>query len=64
MVEVGAGHDGLRVVKDGLKTTDWFVLGNVEGLMPGMTVNPEKAAIPEPPLKPGKDSPDGSGKKQ
>lgn len=68
LVEVGAGHEGLRVVKDGLRATDWVVLSKVEGLRAGMTVKPEKAAITEPLPKPeersGKDSPTDPGKRQ
>jgi len=47
LVQLGSRHDGLRVVKDGVKATEWVVLGELEGLRAGMTVKPQKTPIPE-----------------
>ena len=43
-VEVGALHDGLRVITSGLKAGERVVLDGLQQVRPGMTVTPQTAA--------------------
>jgi RND family efflux transporter MFP subunit len=44
-VRLGVLHDGLRAVKEGLKEGEWVVVG-VTAMKAGMTVKPERVAMP------------------
>jgi multidrug efflux system membrane fusion protein len=46
-VNVGAlQQDGLRVIQDGLKPEDSVVISALQRVRPGMTVQPERQAMP------------------
>ena len=45
-VKLGVYHDGLRVVNEGLKADEWVVVGSFMKVKPGMTIKPEKIAMP------------------
>jgi membrane fusion protein, multidrug efflux system len=45
-VRLGALHDDLRAVKEGLKEGEWVVVGGLEAMKAGMTVKPERVAMP------------------
>ncbi len=45
-VVLGPGHDGSRVVKEGLKAGEWVVLGGLQRLRSGMSVKPRKEPAP------------------
>jgi RND family efflux transporter MFP subunit len=44
-VVLGPTHDGLRVVKSGLRADDWVVLGSPPGAQAGMTIQPRKVGL-------------------
>jgi RND family efflux transporter MFP subunit len=57
-VTVGAEHDGLRVIAQGLRQGERVAVGRLQQLRPGMTVRPENPDKPEPkPAPPPADSP-------
>ena len=45
-VKLGVYHDDLRVVKEGLKADEWVVVDSLMRMKPGMTIKPEKIAMP------------------
>ncbi|AMV27066.1 Toluene efflux pump periplasmic linker protein TtgA precursor [Gemmata sp. SH-PL17] len=48
-VKAGAlQDDGLRVIEEGLKPTDWVVVGALQQLKPKMEIDPEQTAMPVP----------------
>jgi multidrug efflux pump subunit AcrA (membrane-fusion protein) len=59
--------DGLRVIQDGLKSTDWVIVNGIQRVRDGMSVEPRKVAMPvQPtaseakPLPGDKDKPENS----
>jgi multidrug efflux system membrane fusion protein len=38
--------DGLRVVREGLKPTEWIVIKGVQRTRPGVAVTPERKPLP------------------
>ena len=53
-VKLGPIIDGLRVVREGLKTNDWVIVNGLMSVRPGVPVNPTRAVIGEsaPPAAP------------
>jgi RND family efflux transporter MFP subunit len=45
-VKLGMLHDDLRAVKEGLKEGEWVVVDGLETVKAGMTVKPERVAMP------------------
>src|SRR5262245_25592967 len=45
-VRVGALHDGLRVIEDGLKPGEWVIVNGLQQVRPGVTVEPKLADMP------------------
>ena len=41
-VKVGALHDRMRVIEEGLRPSDWVVVNGVLRARPGATVNPKR----------------------
>jgi RND family efflux transporter MFP subunit len=48
-VGLGARHDDLRVVENGLRPEDSVVVGGMRRLRPGVTVEPRQVELPAPP---------------
>jgi RND family efflux transporter MFP subunit len=48
-VHVGAVHDGLRVIEEGLKPGERVIISSLERLRPGMVVKPKVVALPDRP---------------
>ena len=46
-VKLGPIIDGLRVVREGLKTNDWVIVNGLMSVRPGVPVNPTRAVIGE-----------------
>jgi multidrug efflux system membrane fusion protein len=51
-VTVGALHDGLRVVEEGLRPGERVIIGRVNKVRPGMTVKPRQEPLPQRPEAP------------
>jgi RND family efflux transporter MFP subunit len=51
-VRLGKQHDGLRAVEEGLAEGEWVVVDGLEGMRAGMTVKPERVAMPTPSATP------------
>ena len=49
VVKVGQSNDDLRVVYEGLKSDEWIVVDSLRRVKPGMTIHPEKIAMPAQP---------------
>ena len=49
----GLNHDGLREVTEGLKPDEWVVVGSRSRMRHGMTVKPERIAMPNGISTPG-----------
>jgi RND family efflux transporter MFP subunit len=47
-ITAGMLHDGLRAVKEGLKETDWVVVGGSREAQPGTTVKPKRQPLAAP----------------
>ena len=45
-VRVGARHDGLRVVEDGLKAGEHIIVSGLQQVRPGVTVEPTLEEMP------------------
>ncbi len=52
-VKLGMDHDGLRAVNEGLKDDEWVVVDSLNRVKPGMTIKPEKVAMPTGSSTPG-----------
>jgi RND family efflux transporter MFP subunit len=48
-VKLGPIFEGLRVVRGGLKSSDWVVVNGLMSAIPGVTVNPTRAALTNAP---------------
>jgi RND family efflux transporter MFP subunit len=48
-VKLGAMHDGLRVVEEGLKTDERVIVNGLQRVRPGMTVDPKPVDMPDQP---------------
>jgi RND family efflux transporter MFP subunit len=48
-VRVGALHDGLRAIEEGLKPGDRVIVNGLQQVRPGVTVEPKLVAMPLPP---------------
>jgi RND family efflux transporter MFP subunit len=46
-VNVGAAHEGLRIIREGVAPDEWVVVGNLEKLRPKMKVTVEKTVLAE-----------------
>lgn len=50
-VKLGAMHDGLRAVAEGLAPTDWVIVNGIQRVRPGVTVTPQKVGMRADPGK-------------
>jgi RND family efflux transporter MFP subunit len=57
-VKLGALHDGLRVVKEGLKEKDLVIVNSLKDVNEGSAVEPKRVSIPVQPSVPDKPGPD------
>lgn len=48
-VKLGSRQDGLRVVTEGIKPEDRVIVGALNGVKEGVTVEPKRVSIPAPP---------------
>jgi multidrug efflux system membrane fusion protein len=46
-VKLGAVIEGLRVINDGIKPTDWVIVNGVQRARPGAPVKPERKPMPD-----------------
>jgi multidrug efflux system membrane fusion protein len=52
-VALGPIIDGLRVIRDGLKSEEWVVVNGVQRVRAGAQVDPQQQMIPQDPARPG-----------
>jgi RND family efflux transporter MFP subunit len=50
-VKLGAMHDGLRAVAEGVAPTDWVIVNGIQRVRPGVTVTPQKVGMRAEPGK-------------
>ncbi len=48
LVTLGAVHDGLRVIEDGLKPEDWVIINGLQFVQAGILVTPREGPMPQP----------------
>lgn len=56
-VELGIESEGLRVVSSGIKAGDWVITNGIQRVRPGVTVNPQRAAMAGTEESPGTPAP-------